>query len=529
MKVSTLFRYIFIIFAIAIIAYAAYRIYNNGHKIDEQIIENQAIEESIIKDIRLSICNYDTINPLISNNREILNIDTLIFEPLFWITKDYQLEPCLATEWSKTGDNTYVIKVDNSIKWQDGAYLTAKDVQFTIDRLKEGNSIYKANVEHVVSTEVIDASTIKIITDQYVPFFEYNLTFPIMSNINYFNQDFYANNVVPIGTGRFKITTLGQTTITLTKNEYWNRAKKETSRIENIKINLFSSMGEVFNSFKLGNTDIINTITLNYTDYIGTIGFNITESKGREFDFIALNCNDEILSDKYIRQAISYAIDKDNIITAIYNNQKVSSYYPLDYGSYLYENDTSSSGYNAEQAKKILQDNEWVYSNNRWKKVIDGKNKTLTLQLSVNASNSKRSQVAELIKNQLEAIGISVKVNYLSDEGYQNAINEKNYQMLLTGIYNSYSPDVSYFFGNGNISNYYNEKALSIINSGISTKNINGLKENYKELLEIYKNDIPFIGLYRNKNITINSQSLEGEISPNNYTTFYNIEKWYRK
>ena len=529
MKVSTLFRYIFIIFAIAIIIYAAYRIYNNGQKIDEQIIENQAIEESIIKDIRLSICNYDTINPLISNNREILNIDTLIFEPLFFITKDYQLEPCLATEWSRTGDNIYVVKIDTSIKWQDGAYLTAKDVQFTIDRLKEGNSIYKANVDHVISTEVVDASTIKITTDMYVPFFEYNLTFPIMSNINYYNQDFYSNDVIPIGTGRFKITNLGQTAITLAKNENWNRAKKETSKIENIKINLFSSMGEVFNSFKLGNTDIINTITLNYTDYIGTIGFNITESKGREFDFISFNCNDEILNDKNIRQAISYAIDKDNIISTIFNNQKIAAYYPLDYGNYLYENDTSSSGYNAEQAKKILQDSGWEYSNNKWKKVIDGRNQVLNLQLSVDGGNAQRVQVAELIKSQLEKIGIGIKINYLSGEGYQNAINEKNYQMILTGIYNSYSPDMSYFFGDENISNYNNEKALSIINSGISTKNTNGLKENYKELLEIYKNDIPFIGLYRNKNITINSQSLEGEITPNNYTTFYNIENWYRK
>lgn len=136
MRINNLVKYIFIAFAIGIIIYAGYRIYknNNTEKNEVEVVESK---EDIIKDIRLAICNYDTINPLITNNKEILNIDTLIFEPLFSISSDYQLEPCLATEWSRTGDKTYVIKLDTGIKWQDGTHISAKDVQFTIDRLKK--------------------------------------------------------------------------------------------------------------------------------------------------------------------------------------------------------------------------------------------------------------------------------------------------------------------------------------------------------------------------------------------------------
>jgi peptide/nickel transport system substrate-binding protein len=529
MKVSTLFKYIFIIFTIGIIIYAGYKIYdkNNNPTNVVEISENK--EEEIIKDIRLAICNYDSMNPLITNNREILNIDNLIFEPLFTITKDYQLEPCLATEWSKTGDNTYVVKVDTTVKWQDGAYLTAKDVQFTIDRLKEGNSIYKANVANITGVEVVDSSTVKITLDSEVSFFEYNLTFPIMSNMYYYNEDFYSSSKIPIGTGRFKITDISSTSISLVKNENWKRASKEQSRIDTIKINVYSSMGEVFNSFKLGNVDLINTKTQNYQDYIGTIGFTITESAGREFDFVGLNCADEILQDKYVRQAISYAIDKDNIVSAVYNNQKITAYYPLDYGNYLYSMDSTSSGYNADQAKKILEENGWTYANNRWRKNINGSTKTLRLKLAVSKSNASRVSVAEIIKQQLENIGISVTINQLSDEQYQSALNNKDYQLLITGVYNSYSPDLSYFFGENNIFNYKNEDMLSIINSGISTKNTNGLKENYSKMLNTYKDEMPFIGLYRNKNITITSNSLIGEVATNNYSSFYNVASWYRK
>ena len=529
MKLTTLVKYIFIVFVVCIIVYAGYKIYDENNNPITEIENISQEEEKIIKDIRLAVTNYDTMNPLISNNREILDIDSLIFEPLFTLTKNYELEPCLATEWSKVDATTYIIKIDTSIKWQDGSYLTAKDVQFTVDKLKEGNSVYKSNVANIIGLEVVDASTVKLLLNEDVPFFEYNLTFPIMSNMNFFEEDFYSTSKIPIGTGRFKISDINSTGVTLVKNEAWKRAKKEQSKIENIRIYIFSSMGEVFNSFKLGNIDLINTTTQNYQDYIGTIGFNIIESKGREFDFISLNCQNEILSDKNVRQAISYAIDKENIVSEVYNNQKITAAYPLDYGNYLYSSDNSSSGYNAEQAKKILEDNGWSYNNGRWRKNINGSTKNLRLRLGVSSSNENRKKVAEIIKNQLGAIGIAIDIDYFSDEQYQNALANKNYQMLITGVYNSYSPNLNYYLGQNNISNYYNENILSIMNSGISSKNTAGLRENYKEILNTYKDEVPFIGLTRNKNITVVNQSLIGEVEPNNYSTYYNMENWYRK
>jgi len=528
MKVISLFKYIFIIFVIILVVYAGYSIYKNNNT-QENEVEIVAVQEDIIKDIRLAICNYDTINPLVTTNKEILNIDTLIFEPLFIISPNYELESCLATEWSKTGDKIYVIKIDTTVKWQDGTYLNAKDVQFTIDRLKEGNSVYKSNVAHIISVEVVDSSTIKITLDEEVPFFEYNLTFPILSNTYYATEDFYNPSKAMIGTGRFKILDINSTSITLEKNAAWRNIDKSDCKINTIKVNIYSSMGEVFNSFKLGNIDLINTSTPNYQDYIGTIGFNVIESAGREFDFISLNCEDKILQDKYVRQAINYVIDKDNIINTVYNNKKIAATYPLDYGNYLYEQDNNSSGCNPEQAKKILEENGWTYSNNKWRKEIDGINATLKLKLSVNKENEQRVQVAEIIKEQLENIGISVTIVNLSSSQYQKALEQKDYQMLITGVYNSYSPDISYFFAEGNIENYDNENILLILKSGVSTKSTKTLKEKYTEIFNTYKDEIPFIGLYRNKNITISSQNLVGTISTNNYTTFYNISDWYRK
>lgn len=528
MKVSSIFKYIFIIFAIGIIIAAGYKIYSSQNQVAEENNEEAQADETILKDIRIAITNYDNINPLITNNKEILNIDSLIFEPLFTLNENYELEPCLATECSKTGDNVYVIKVDNKINWQDGTSFIAKDVAYTIETIKNGNSIYKYNVEHISNVEVIDASTIKLTLDANVPFFEYNLIFPIMSSTYFYGEDFYNSSKTPIGTGKYKISNVSDNNITLVKNEKYKRFQ-EDQKIETIKINLYSSMGEAFNSFKIGNIDVLNTSNANFQDYIGTIGFNKIEYTGREFDFLALNCTDTILQDSSVRKALGYAIDKDNIVTSVFNNQRKTADYPLDYGNFLYQNQEVSSGYNAEQAKKVLEDGGWTYIKNRWKKNISGYTRTLKLKLAVTSDNEARVRVAETIKEQLKNIGIEVTINKITDNQYGKYIENKDYQMLLTGVYTSYTPDLTYYFLQGNIFNYESEKMNELMQKSLIIKNTKELSEIYQKIYSQYKEDVPFIGLYRNKNITLTSQSLTAKITPNNYTTYYNLESWYRK
>lgn len=526
---ANLIKYVFIIFVIVIIIFAIYTIYykdKNEELEQENIIQKEETVE--LKDLRLGISNYDTINPLISNNKEILNIDQLIYEPLIKIDENYKTELCLAKEYSKTSETTYIVKVKNNIKWQDGTSLTAKDVQFTIDRLKELNSIYSHNVEKVASVELLDEETIRINLVEEVPFFEYNLVFPILSYNNYLGEDFKTSAKVPIGTGMFLISTMENGVITLIKNENWWNIKEQSSKIESIKIKLYSEIGEIYNSFKLGNIDILTTSNINLEQYIGTIGYAKREIKGRNFDYLAFNCNQELLKNVAVRKAINYCIDKTNIVTNTYNNNYYISSFPLDYGNYLYNEERVSLGYNQEQAKKILETDGWEYKNNRWQKKENGSTKRLDFKLTVCSADGKRVSVAENIKTQLEQIGIKVTINKVSESQYQKVLTNKNYEMLLTGVTNSYSPDLTTFFGTDNLQNYTNQELINIINEVKSITDTNLLKEKYNRILEIYNEEVPFVNLYRNKQTVVKSQNLAGELKPNNYFSYYGISSWYR-
>ena len=203
---SNRIKYIFIILVLGLIILAGYFIYGQNNKEEiNRVIELPEEEIEMITDIRIPVILFDTINPILSNNQTIQDMARLIYEPLLNITSDNKIELCLAKEWIRQTPTSYVVKLKDNIKWQDQNPLTAKDVQFTIDRLKDLaiHSIYSYNVEKVIGVEVIDDTTIKINLGEEVPFFEYNLTFPIMSYHYYENEDFVntIKNNQPVGTG----------------------------------------------------------------------------------------------------------------------------------------------------------------------------------------------------------------------------------------------------------------------------------------------------------------------------------------
>ena len=100
---------------------------------------------------------------------------------------------------------------------------------------------------------------------------------------------------------------------------------------------------------------------MNLEDNIGTIGSNLQEVAGRNFDYLALNTKSNFLSNKEVRKAISYAIDKEEIIDTVYSGKYIKANHPLEYGSYLY-NKNNNYEYDQEKAKQILITSGWSYS-----------------------------------------------------------------------------------------------------------------------------------------------------------------------
>ena len=129
----------------------------------------------------------------------------------------------------------------------------------------------------------------------------------------------------------------------------------------------------------------------------------------------------------------------------------------------------------------------------------------------------------------LEANGIQINIIKLSDNNFNTNLANKNYDMILTGMNIYANPDLTTYIGEDNKANFINDELLVILNEVKNITDENTFKEKYNRILEIYNDEVPYIGLYNNLGTVIYSNNLIADISPNWYNIFYNIKNWTRQ
>lgn len=120
-----------------------------------------------------------------------------------------------------------------------------------------------------------------------------------------------------------------------------------------------------------------------------------------------------------------------------------------------------------------------------------------------------RLAVAEIIKQNLEDIGIKITIRNLSNSYYKKNLEKLNYEILLTGNIVSIKPQIQDYL------NFEIEQKQSI-------------KDTYEWIYETYNQNPCFMGLYFNSVVLLYSKQLKGSFEANWYNIFYNIDTWYK-
>lgn len=291
-------------------------------------------ENEISNEIIIGITDFDTINPILSKNQDVQYISKLIYEPLIKIGQDFKLEQGLATEWNKLDEKSYLIRLNENKLWSNEKQFTAKDVEYSINYIKKQDTIYNDNVKNIEKIQAINDYTLKIYLLEPEEKFEYMLCFPIICE----EQN--------IGTGKFYIDMANENEIIL----------KSKTNEKKIVIKIYENISKLYNAFSKEEVDTITTNNINFEEYIGTIGYNKKIICNRNFDYLKFDI-DEV----EVVKSISYAINKNEIIYKVYNNLYCRAEFPLQYGSYLYDEKIEYE-YNINKAKQILKDAGWEYN-----------------------------------------------------------------------------------------------------------------------------------------------------------------------
>ncbi|MCI9063574.1 MAG: hypothetical protein HFJ17_03095 [Clostridia bacterium] len=99
--------------------------------------------------------------------------------------------------------------------------------------------------------------------------------------------------------------------------------------------------------------------------------------------------------------------------------------------------------------------------------------------------------------------------------------------MILSETKTSIAPDLSTFFGNENLANFYNDDVNEIMRYINNIKEEKELQEKYQKLYDTYCNEVPYIGITRSKIAVITNSYLTGEIGARWYNLFFGFKEWY--
>ena len=305
------------------------------------------------------------------------------------ITQEFDTKPGLAEECSKIDELTYIVRLDENKKWDNGENVKFEDIEFSIETINQTNSIYKENINNIEKIEKVDEKIFKIYLKRKVNFFEYLLCFPIVQKSTY-------NEQIPQGIGEYEITKIDEEEITI---------ENENTKLI---IKKYKNATELYNEFSRENIDLIITQNVNYDEYIGNIGFGENIITGREFYYIST----ENIEDKNIRKLLNENISKEKLVYDLYNKRYIVVDYPLEYGSFL-------------NKKQNME------KNNNQKINI---NKEITLSTS-----NQNIEIAEAIRENLKEKNIQVRIiNYETE----------NADLVLKKQIVPITPEISIYYKN---------------------------------------------------------------------------------
>ncbi len=332
---------------------------------------------------------------------------SLIFDTLVW-KDDSGFVPALAESWEYLADEkAYVFHLREGVTWNDGEPFTAKDVAFSYQYIKD-HPYQWVDSSTVDNAEAIDDSTVKItLTKDYAPFLDQVAgTLPIMPEHVYKDVSDPANfkdAAALTGTGPFKLVNYDKTqgTYLYEANENYYQGAPKVKQIKFVKVSLELSAA----ALEKGDVDAA-TVPGETVDGLENKGFEVVKSTHDSVVKIMVNHMKAPFSDIKFRQALYYAIDREELVeTGLrgYALEGCPGLYASD--NQWYNADQKEYSFDPAKAGQLLE--ELGYEKKDGSQYYSKAGEPLTIELLDTATTERQG---ELVAKQLDAAGILVNL-----------------------------------------------------------------------------------------------------------------------
>lgn len=444
-----------------------------------------------------------------------------IYEGLVRVDSSLNPQPLLATEWQMSEDGlTYTFKLKPGVKWHDGKPFTAHDVVFSVDDfLRKTHARLRGNLDVIDSITAVDDLTVEFkLNRTFGPFlglFETG-TMPMIPKHIYEGTDYQSNpaNNTPIGTGPFKFKEwVKGSYIHLEANDDYHQAGLPS--VQNLYFHVIPDAAGRAAAFESGKVDIVPGGAVEYfdVDRLAQLpGVSVTTA-GWEFfapqSWIWLNNRKKPMDNPQFRQAVMYALDRAAMAKiAFFGYAKVATG-PFNSSLKFHTDEVSKYPRDLNKAKALLK--EAGYQGE-------------TLRLLPMPYGESWTRLAEIIRQNLQQAGIKVELVATDVAGWNQRLNEWDFDMSTTYVYQYGDPALgvarNYITSQiakgspfNNVEGYSNPKVDELFAAGTAEVDPEKRAAIYKEVQKILVGDVPVAWLHELTFPTLYRSKIENPIS----------------
>ena len=489
--------------------------------------------------VRGDIGDASNLIPLLASDSASHNIAGLVYNGLVKYDKDMKIIGDLAQSWDVSADGLVItFHLRKGVKWHDGQPFTAADVLYTYQVTVDPKTptAYAGDFLKVKKAEVLDAYAFRVTYDK--PFAPALISWgnSILPRHLLFGKDITKSPLSrhPIGTGPYKLKEwiTGQKIVLVSNEDYF----EGRPYIDGFITRIIPDTATMFLELRAQGINMMDLTPLQYTRQTENNLFRENFQKyrylGFKYVYLGYNLKNPLFTDKRVRQAISYAINKEEIISGVLLGLGKPATGPYKPGSWAYNGNVKIYNYNPQKARQLLGDAGW--KDTKGNGILEKDGKPFIFEIVTNQGNDTRQKCAEIIQRQLKDVGITVKIRILEWSSFvTDFINKRRFDAVILGWSISLDPDAYDVWHSSktapeelNFMSYNNPAADEMLEKGRSTFNQNQRKKYYDRFQEILAEDQPYTFLYVPEDLIIISSRFRG-IEPAPIGLDYNFIKWY--
>lgn len=471
-----------------------------------------------------------TMHPLFIKEAQMREVYSMIFEPLVSFNTVFEPASSIAESWKYDEQSgTWIIQLRANVHWHgDLGELTGNDAAYTVNTvLSDPESIYYTDLSYYVQRAEGYGNTLIIYPKVNSFNLIYALNIPVIPEGYYSVRDKNTRDI-PMGSGCYKVDEMSLDGASNMKLSVFTKWWKKLPYIEKIEAIGFKDTRSMMDAFKNGQLDAVPSSLKTTEIYEILDGVEELNYVSHNYVFLGFNLTRSFMKENAFRKAVAYSINRTDIINNVYLKKATGAELPLFNDTSLSSAAVTRYDHNLVEAEKCL--NGLGYKDNDGDGYIDGIQ--LSLLVVKDAANPIRLEAAEYIRDDLKKVGIRVNIDARALADFKKALNDRNYDMVLSGYYLSDTPNLNFIFsptGSGNLFNYSSKECQDALKSIDSALTLGSLKESALTLQKTLTEDIPQIGMFFEMNTLLFSKKLSVTEVTREGAVYSSINKWYFK